>query len=438
MVYFLLSKIFQPIVSRPWKSISAVEMISKSQRLMLDNGLIEYVGGKGLFHYLPVGLRALEKLCIIIRHEMDLLGAGRMALSNLCERSVWEQTGRWEEVSAELLRLKDRKGKEYCLCPTHEESVTSLISRFSPITSSRLPLLLYQITLKYRDEPNPRFGLARAREFFMKDMYSFDLDTKSAMKTYDAVNKAYFSIFQTLGIKVHRVEAAVGSIGGNLSHEFHCESQYGEDYILLCEKCQKKFTEEVLVNSTTCPVCNEPFQKVRSLELAHTFFLGEKYSEALGATVTCNPESPIPLQMGCFGIGISRLLAAIVDYFSRDEEIRWPLCVAPYKVCVIPPKNGSREYPATPMALHLAEQLSSLANFNEEIVYDDRTHQTVGARLRDAKRRGYPYVIVANKTVFNKSSPKFELHCTATDEVLEVTHAELFQLKRRFTSIEKT
>ncbi|CDW56540.1 prolyl tRNA synthetase [Trichuris trichiura] len=409
-----LSKVFQPSVSRPWKTIAAVETVSRSQRLLLDNGLIEHVAGKGLYHYMPLCVRALEKLIRIVRDEMSCLNANFLSLSSLCDRYSWEKSGRWGQLGSEFFvtvrPFADRKGREFCLCPTHEESITNLLSK-ARLSVKQMPLLLYQISAKFRDEGNPRFGLGRSREFLMKDLYSFDKDEKAALKTYESVRLAYGRIFRRIAIDALCVQAGVGSIGGTLSHEYHLLSSSGEDHILVCSQCNVKVTEQFNAASTVCKNCGQEMSRIRSHEIAHTFLLGTRYSSPLQAQFQDTDGQRRPVYMGCYGIGLSRLLSALLDVYSTDEEMRWPISIAPYKVCVIPPKMNSRE--------------SVLPNLKGEVIYDDRSSQSVGYRVRNAKRMGYPFLVVVNKTALEKPVPLLELHDVNNNGLLHLNHLEL-------------
>ncbi|KFD55445.1 hypothetical protein M514_03785 [Trichuris suis] len=387
-----LSKVFQPSVSRPWKTIAAVETVSRSQRLLLDNGLIGHVAGKGLYHYMPLCVRALEKLVRIVRDEMDRLNANLLSLSSLCDRYSWEKSGRWGQLGSEL---SQRKG-------------------LLPVSNSRGINCQFVKQSTFERKANATIAVPNKRQ-----------DEEAALKTYESVRLAYGRIFRRIAIDALCVQAGVGSIGGTLSHEYHLLSSSGEDRILVCSECDVKVTEEFNAASTVCKSCGQEMKRIRSHEIAHTFLLGTKYSSPLQAHFQDNNGQRRPMYMACYGIGLSRLLAALLDVYSTDEEMRWPTSIAPYKVCVIPPKMNSRETVVTSLAVDIAQWLNELPNLKGEVIFDDRSSQSVGYRFRDAKRMGYPFVVVVNKTALEKPVPLLELHDINNNRLLHLTHLEL-------------
>uniref|UniRef100_A0A5S6QM76 Aminoacyl-transfer RNA synthetases class-II family profile domain-containing protein n=1 Tax=Trichuris muris TaxID=70415 RepID=A0A5S6QM76_TRIMR len=310
-----LSKVFQPSISRPWKTASAIETVSRSQRLLLDNGLIEHVAGKGLYHYMPLCVRALEKLTQIVRDEMDSLNASMLSLSTLCDRYSWEKSGRWAELGSELFKITGRSQRNGLLPMSHARRVYH----------RRIPA--------------------------------------------DALY----------------VQAGVGSIGGTLSHEYHLLGSSGENHILLCSRCGIQVTEEFNSHSTTCSNCKQEMKRARSHEIGHTFLLGTRYSSPLQARFQDKNGQRHPIYMGCYGIGLSRLLAALLDVNSTEDEIRWP----------------------------------------GDVAFDDRSNRSVGHRLREAKRMGYPFVVVVNKTALQKPVPLLEVHDINNNQLFHMTHLEL-------------
>ncbi|CAJ0759867.1 17417_t:CDS:2 [Entrophospora sp. SA101] len=319
----------------------------ESYRLMTRAGFIRQ-SSSGIYTLLPLALRSLEKIERIIDIELENIGAQKLSLPILLSSNGWKKTRRWESSGEELFRLKDRKKSEFCLAPTHEEEITQLIA--NEITSYRqLPLRLYQIGRKYRDEMRPRLGLLRGREFIMKDLYTFDTTEELALQTYQEVILAYKKIFEKIGIPFSIAKA-------------------DSDFILSCSKCG--YNENVDINNNFkekinmlpnihhgdyhntsigggCPVCAKgdennfvPLTVHRAIEVGHSFFLGTKYSEPLKATFAPqNPKVPgelLPIQMGCYGLGTSRMLAAIIESSHDKNGIIWPISVAPYRVCIIP------------------------------------------------------------------------------------------------------
>lgn len=440
--YVLASKLYQPLGGK-LKDESKNEMVSKSHQLMFNFGLLESAGGKGLFHTLPVAFRALEKLMKIIDDEMKNVGGQRLILSSLCPKHVMDKTDRFEVMKNDLYKLNDRNESTFCLAPTHEEHVTKLLSDARTFGANRFPLLLYQITNKYRDERNARFGLLRSREFLMKDLYSFDVDEEKTLKTYELVCGAYEKIFCRLNLPVYHVRATSGAMGGDYSHEYHLENVCGQDEILFCRKCSTGMNVQLARESTEWKEnenifkhdqCGQPMDRLRTIEVAHTFILGTKYTKAFDVFYhsTNNEKDKKLLHMACFGIGVSRLLAASIDCLEKNMQIRWPSAISPFKVCVIPPKTGSKEEIVTELAVDIAENLSNLMNFDDgDVLFDDRPKQTVGSKLKDAQQSGYPYIVVVNKLAVSDTVPKFELLDVNNDTKTVVTHAELFDILRQ-------
>ncbi|MCJ1444683.1 MAG: hypothetical protein MMC23_005185 [Stictis urceolatum] len=383
----------------------------------------------GLYHLLPLGLRVQSKISHLLETHMHTLSASRVSLSTLSSPTLWHQSGRFPSVRSELFQLTDRKGTPYLLSPTHEEEITSLVAQ--TIHSPRsLPLRLYQITRKYRDEKRPRGGLLRAREFLMKDLYTFDASRAEALRTYEAVRGAYGAFFRGLGLPVLVARAESGSIGGELSHEFLLTSELGEDTVLECGGgkegggCGWVGNEEVLTAGSeseaeadsapgklesesgrekrACPECGGPLGSRRAIELGHTFHLGTKYSAPLGASV-----GGTPLQMGCHGIGISRLLAASAAHCSTSVGLGWPRAIAPFEAVVIPGRNEDVEA-AEGVADRLRAGVGEKGSLMD-VVVDDRADKELGWKMKDADLVGYPVMLVLGRKW--RSEGKVEVQC---------------------------
>ncbi|XP_072275801.1 probable proline--tRNA ligase, mitochondrial [Pyxicephalus adspersus] len=416
----LVSKIYNP--GTLWKESSSElpqkssEPTSRSQRLMTRAGLIR-PSSPGCFHYLPFTLRAMEKLIRLVDHIMHEIGGQKMDMTTLCSAALWRQSGRWDLVGKELFSLMDRHKQEYCLGPTHEESVTHLVAIEGGISHKQLPLLLYQITRKFRDEKRPCFGLLRGREFYMKDMYTFDISEEAAYQTYKNVCEAYCKLFQTLGLKYVKVEADTGNIGGKMSHEFHLPASIGEDRLMVCESCDFAANVETLnEEAKNCPMCSSNLVESKGIEIGHTFYLGTKYSKVFNALCYDPQNKPVIAEMGCYGIGISRLMAASIEVLSTEDDIHWPDLIAPYQICLIPPKKGSKESAALAAAEEIYNALCTVHHLKDEVVLDDRDHMTIGKRVKEAHIMGYPYIIVAGKKTL-ESPPQFEVQNHRTGEV---------------------
>lgn len=434
----LVSRLYQPSNLRDLGPDSRLqgEQTCKSQRLMQQAGLI-YPSNPGCYYYLPATVRSMEKLVRVIDQEMQGIGGQKLDMPSLCSAELWRSSERWDLMGKELFRLKDRHGADYCLGPTHEEAVTTLVAHQTTLSYRQLPLLLYQITRKFRDEPKPKFGLLRGREFYMKDMYSFDVSEEAAYQTYESVCEAYARLFARLGLRCVQVQADTGNIGGTLSHEFQLPADIGEDRLLVCGSCSFSANVETLPSDhTDCPKCKMgKLEESKGIEVGHTFYLGKKYSHIFNASFSNTQNKPTIAEMGCFGLGVTRILAAAIEVLSKDDEIRWPDLLAPYQVCVLPPKKGSKTEEASALAENIAHSLGqTLPCFKGEVVLDDRTNMTIGKRLKDAKRLGYPYVVVVGQGALEER-PIFEVICQKTEETLFLSKDGLVDLLRTVETI---
>ncbi|KAM0259543.1 hypothetical protein ACHAQJ_003269 [Trichoderma viride] len=484
----------------------------------------------GVFQLLPLGLRVQDKIERLVDKHMQNLGASKLALSTLTTEELWRKSGRLDKVSAELFRLKDRKEVPIMLSPTHEEEITSLVA--STLKSYKdLPLKLYQITRKYRDEIRPRHGLLRSREFIMKDLYTFDLTVESAVETYHDVAAAYRAFFSDLKLPILVAEASSGDMGGEHSHEYHLSHAIGEDTVAACNSCGYTANDEVaaarssrqldgtisssnfglwrgitkdrktlinvwypstgdsssedcwnihavksviseldtsvndavsfwsealqqaggqsgelrllnvidsrlsaafealqnelplfpadladshipqssitqtpagmdlnllrIMDGDGCPRCDTGKLEIhRALELGHTFLLGTRYSEPLEASVALpqNPGVQVPAQMGCFGIGVSRILGAVAEQLTDDKGLNWPRAIAPFEVVIIPTSGVNQQ------TLEFYDTLAKHEGSGTglDVVLDDRK-EAFGWKMQDADMTGYPVMIVLGK-----------------------------------------
>ena len=278
------------------------------------------------------------------------------------------------------------------LAPTHEEEITALVASLAN-SYRHLPLRLYQITDKFRNEARPRGGLLRCREFVMKDMYTFDRTLEEAQDTYEQVCQTYRSIFSQLGLKFYQAQASSGAIGGSCSHEFHLECEGGQDTILSCDTCKFIGNQEVFPPELSCPKCEgTKLSSKKGLEIGHTFLLGTKYSQALDAKLKNQNGKVTLMEMGCYGIGVSRLLAAIVEASHDDKGIIWPSIVAPFQYYIIPIDS---------------EKINLLPNDIQNGLLDDRPNLSFSHKFKDALLTGIPYIIVLDG---KKSSNGIEWH----------------------------
>ncbi|KAG0152469.1 hypothetical protein CROQUDRAFT_35292 [Cronartium quercuum f. sp. fusiforme G11] len=512
---------------------------SSAHALLLRAGFLRQ-SSTGIWNFLPNAMRVLNKLEKIVREEMVKIGASEVSLSHVQPSTLWKASGRWDAANKELFRLSDRKGTQLLLAPTHEEEITQLVKQ-DLVSSKQLPVRLFHIGRKYRDELRPRAGLLRSREFIMKDLYTFDDESAKALETYSAVQGAYKRIFGRIGLPFVVAEADSGAIGGSRSHEYQFESPSGEDTVIKCSGCnymanielarsvlsppptdinslrveffqacagqillvvilphrhpinpvklakiypgalelkidgtslladlddrfekmevvidescmafeveelyrkiedrflhlsrpstvpdpsQSPFersllsiwsrlptysvhdVRQVLHTSQTptsgsdlsehCPKCRSLLRSSKAIEVAHTFYLGAKYSNPLGATFQIlDPETGLqtskPFEMGCYGIGISRLLGAIAECGHREAGLRWPMNVAPFKLCIIIPSLPEPNLKSAAEAV--ARSAESVVGLEGDVLIDDR-NQRVGWKLMDADLVGYPIVVL--------------------------------------------
>ncbi|XP_070377292.1 probable proline--tRNA ligase, mitochondrial isoform X2 [Dermacentor albipictus] len=406
------SRLLQPST---FTKSDAKQALCKNQKLMLDYGLISSAS-TGTFVLLPMAMKALERLTNLIDAELQQVGGQKTYFPCLVPSSLFKKTGRLDKLGQELFTLMDRKDHDYCLGPTHEEAVTQLVTSLKTLPQASLPLMLYQITPKFRDEARPRFGLLRCREFIMKDMYSFDKTTEEAAATYNMVCEAYMRILKQLEVPfVKDVRQALALMKrAQVAKTRHVKTVAG---------VFKK--QEALRRKTWGPL-GRLLQSPRSFAImvAHAFSLGTTYSKPLNATTHHVDGKHRPLEMNCFGIGVTRLLAACLEMLASEDRLRWPLSIAPFRVAVITPKRGSHEVVSLPLAEHLAGQLSSLDQLRGAVLMDDRDDWTIGKRLKDLDTLGTPYVIVVGKKT-KEPVPLFELHDTSKGTTTELTHSEL-------------
>ncbi|XP_011186235.2 probable proline--tRNA ligase, mitochondrial [Zeugodacus cucurbitae] len=425
-----LSRLFWPVLVTPKNAvIKNVEAISRSQKLLTELGLVR-PGYNGTYQLMPLAQRVLDKCADLVRRQMRSVGAQQITLPILTPSELWKKSGRLDGDITEFYLLNDRHGKQFLLSPTHEEAVTAMLASIAPISYKQLPLRLFQIGPKFRDELKPRFGLIRAKEFVMKDLYTFDRDAATALQTYEQMNAAYNALFQQLQVPFVKVEAATGMMGGSVSHEYHYLAATGEDQLITCDSCGYAANIETINEADSdkhCPRCKSTkLRSVTGIEVGHTFVLNDKYSKPLKATFLQEHGKPENLVMGCYGIGISRLVAAAVEVLATETELRWPTLLAPFDVCIIGAKQGSKEEKlANSVELEFCNALSGICN-EDDVLIDDRSNLTIGKRLLDAKRMGYPIVAVIGSKAA-QPIPKVELHLT-TGDTMEVEPSEALAL----------
>ncbi len=381
-----------------------------SHRLMLRAGLVRQ-SASGIYTWLPTGLRVLQKIAQIVREEQDRAGAQEVLMPTIQSAELWRGSGRYDDYGKEMLRITDRHDRELLYGPTAEEVITDIVA--SEISSYRdLPKNLYNIQWKFRDEVRPRFGVMRGREFLMKDNYSFDLDKAGAVHSYNKMFLAYLRTYARMGLKAVPMAADTGPIGGDLSHEFIILAETGESAVFCDEALLALDTPgddidyesdlQGLVDQwtahyaatdekhdpETCDVPAERLVTARGIEVGHIFYFGTKYSAPLGATVQGADGQQITLEMGSYGIGVSRLVGAIIEASHDDNGIIWPESVAPWTVGVINLKVGDADCDATCEKIYADLQAAGV-----EVLYDDRDERA-GGKFADMDLVGIPWQLM--------------------------------------------
>lgn len=405
-----------------------------SHRLMLRAGMIRQTSA-GIYAWLPLGWKVLQKVAQIVREEQDRAGAQELLMPTIQSAELWKQSGRYDAYGKEMLRITDRHDREMLFGPTNEEMITDIVKTFVK-SYKDLPKNLYHIQWKFRDEVRPRFGVMRGREFLMKDNYSFDLDAEGARLSYRKMFLAYLRTFARMGIKAIPMRADTGPIGGDLSHEFIILAETGESQVF----CDKKWLEldvladnpdangdlkdffakytsvyaatEEMHDAANCPVPAEQLETARGIEVGHIFYFGTKYSAPMGAVVTGPDGQPVTLEMGSYGIGVSRVVAALIEASHDDAGIIWPDQVAPFKVALINLKADDEACRSTCDDLY-----AKLNAAGVEVIYDDRNERP-GAKFADMDLIGIPWQLTVGPRGLKAGT--VELKRRASGEKLEL------------------
>ena len=374
-----------------------------SHQLMIRAGMIKQASA-GIYSWLPLGLKVLKKIEHIVRDEQNKAGAIEVLMPTIQSADLWIKSGRYEDYGKEMLRIQDRSGREMLYGPTNEELITDIFQSY--ITSYKdLPKNLYHIQWKFRDEIRPRFGVMRGREFLMKDNYSFDLTEEESKISYNKMFTAYIKTFLRMGLTPISLRAETGPIGGNLSHEFQILAKTGESTLYYDKDLEKIDPETInpdklqsyyaavddLHDEKNCPISKEQLKISKGIEVGHIFYFGTKYSEKLSAFVQNNKGKKTAVHMGSYGIGISRLVGAIIEAFHDDKGIKWPISVAPFHVSLINLMIDDKA--CTKMSNIMYEKIS---NSKLDVLYDDRDC-SIGKKLSDNDLIGIPYQVIIGK-----------------------------------------
>ena len=370
-----------------------------SHKLMLRAGMIRRVAS-GIYTWLPLGLKVLRKIETIVREEMDSSGAQEVLMPMVQPKELWEETNRWEKMGPELLRIQDRHNRDFCLGPTHEEVITDLI-RNNVKSYKELPLNIYQIQTKFRDEVRPRYGVMRGREFLMKDSYSFNEDEACLQETYLTMRDTYKKIIERIGLDYKIVAADSGAIGGDTSEEFHVLAETGEDTIAISDASEYAINTELLLKEgediaslegKPSPDGKGVIQIKKGIEVGHIFQLGKVYAEDMKANVLNKEGKASTLFMGCYGIGVSRLVAAAIEQNNDDKGIVWPHSIAPFDINIIA-IGYSKDQKIADASIKL---YSELKDMGYEVLLDDRK-DGYGTKMKDSELIGIPLNIIIGK-----------------------------------------
>ena len=404
-----------------------------SHKLMIRAGLIRQVSS-GIYNWLPTGKKVLHKVENIIREEMNSAGAQEILMPMVQPVSLWEESGRIEQYGKELLVFKDRHDNEFCLGPTHEEVITDLCKNI--LTSyKQLPITLYQIQTKFRDEIRPRFGVMRSREFVMKDAYSFDLDQESLDLTYENIRAAYLNIFNRFGLDYRLVKADSGAIGGSDSEEFHVLADSGEDLLAFRHKSDYAINAELVIelqedqNPASLEGQDSPDGKgklklKRGIEAGHIFKLGTKYSESFNLKIQGDNESILPY-MGCYGIGASRIVAAAIEQNHDEKGIIWPNSLSPYEIVIVEANPKGKEDIKTK-----CEEIYNLLLANGVDVLWEDTDKRPGVKFADMELIGIPVmIIIGDKALKNN---QLELKTRKDEKPIMVSQENLLNALKEF------
>jgi prolyl-tRNA synthetase len=424
----LLSKLFLPLA----KDLPADAKI-KSHQLMLRTGMIKQ-SAAGIYSWLPLGFKIMKKIESIVRNEQNKIGAQEMLMPTIQSADIWKESGRYNDYGEEMLRIKDRQGREMLYGPTNEELITEIF-RSSIKSYKSLPQMLYHIQWKFRDEIRPRFGIMRCREFYMKDAYSFDINDEEAKQSYNKMFYAYLKTFNKLELQAIPMAADTGPIGGDLSHEFIILAETGESNVYTDKKIfdinlssysfNKNSLEKMRNDfSSLYAVTDEKFNKgnfekkveknnqiaTKGIEVGHIFYFGDKYSKPLNCLVDHPDGKKIAVKMGSYGIGVSRLVGAIIEAKLENEIMKWPRSVSPFDVVIIPSINKNN----TENLEKSFKIYKELKDDKIDVLLDD-VNENISSKFKKHDLLGIPFqIIIGSKS----EGDKFEFKEVGNDAVM--------------------
>ena len=435
-----LTNLFLPILKN-----NPTEATIKSHQLMLRVGMIKQ-SSAGIYSWLPLGFKVMKKIEDIVRSEQNKIGAQEMLMPTIQSADIWKESGRYDDYGEEMLRIRDRQNREMLYGPTNEELITEIF-RNSIKSYKLLPQILYHIQWKFRDELRPRFGIMRCREFFMKDAYSFDLNDEEALLSYNKMFLAYLKTFKRLGLSAIPMAADTGPIGGNLSHEFIILADTGESKIYTDKRIFDITTDKYSLNSSSLNEMRNDFEKfyavtddkfnkdefekkvsnenrlvTKGIEVGHIFYFGDKYSKPLKASVDLPGGKKSEVKMGSYGVGVSRLVGAVIEAKFNSDIMKWPIEISPFEVAIIPmiTKNDNSNIEKS---VKIYEELKK----NGIDVLLDDTEENFSSKLKKFNLIGIPYqIIIGQKSESNliefKEIDQSSEHLLLKDIIIKLTN----------------
>ncbi len=408
------SKLF----TKTFKTIDKEEK-STNARLLIRAGYVDKLTS-GIYSLLPLGLRVFRKIENIIREEMDKIGGQEVFMPAIHPKEIWQKTGRWQTMD-DLFKTEGKQ--KFALGPTHEEVVVPLAKKFVS-TYKDLPFAAYQIQTKFRNEQRAKSGLLRGREFVMKDLYSFHTSSKDLDKYYEKVKKSYFRIFKRVGIgKQTYLTYASGGSFSKYSHEFQTVTEAGEDIIYICKKCGLAINKEIKNEIKNCPNCgSHSFEQKKAIEVGNIFKLGTKYSAPFDLNFTDKDGKKKLVVMGCYGIGLNRLMGTIVEINNDSKGIIWPESVAPFLVHLVWLKSGKTKEDKQSFAF-AKDVYNKLNNLEMEVLFDDRSSISSGQKLVESDLLGIPWRVVVSQKVLKQKKVELKNRSKQKPEIISLVKA---------------
>lgn len=406
---------YSQLFGKTVKNVSS-DLESRNAELLTKAGYVDQLTA-GVYTYLPLGLRVLENIKNIVREEMDAIGGQEIAMPSLTPKEPWVKTGRWDDPGKEVMfQLEGHGDKEYALGWTHEEIVTPLVKKFVK-SYKDLPVMVYQIQSKFRNEPRAKAGLLRGREFSMKDLYSFHRDEAELVAYYEKVKQAYFNVYKRCGLDALIVRAS-GSTFAKYSDEYQVITKSGEDTIFYCSNCRYAENKEVaeMGAGDTCPKCKAgKIIEDKAIEVGNIFMNKTRYTDAFDFKYIDETGKPQPVMMGCYGIGPSRVMGTIAEIYNDASGLKWPAAIAPFDLHLIEIKSKDEKVREQATALY-----GALAQTGLEVLYDDREDKGAGEKFADADLIGIPKRVIISEKTMKEDSVEIKDRATGVAKMVKL------------------